>query len=224
MCRIINTEWTTCKTLACRYVCSLSCATQLHGQWEATRTRRSLCARESLRTSFLMDSLKRFRMRSIEWYVSHGLFQPFCPQKGKLTLWHQLQGSLATSKQGKEALMGLVSLALIPFGNLALVGSPSLSLASRQFTRKILTIPHLVEQLPSVLIQSLVASLPHSLLTTTDDFLEVKDAKKILDNLLQLINPTIQKQNVEISVRIDHSCAMKLLFPTQSVSYYYYYF
>jgi len=142
--------------------------------------------------------------------ISHGFFEEI-----QNALDRVLQGSLATSKQGKEALMGLVSLALIPFGNLALVGSPSLSLASRQFTRKILTIPHLVEQLPSVLIQSLVASLPHSLLTTTDDFLEVKDAKKILDNLLQLINPTIQKQNVEISTAFLEAISKLLCFFTR---------
>jgi hypothetical protein len=97
-------------------------------------------------------------------------------------------------------LLALVSLALQPFQNIAFVAA--LPTASRPFTRHVLSVSRLVQRLPASVVTSLVNSFPSSLSIISGDF-DAKHLdlpKAILDNLLDLVNATVQQHNPQISV------------------------
>jgi hypothetical protein len=115
----------------------------------------------------------------------------------------QIDASPPDAKELKDTnpvLLALVSLALLPFQNIAFVAaSPT---ASRRFTHDVLSVPRLVRRLPASVIHALVVSFPASLSVTSSDFniKQMDVPKAILDNLLDLVNSTIQQQNIQISV------------------------
>lgn len=105
------------------------------------------------------------------------------------------------AKDAHPVLLGLVSLALLPFHNIAFLASSSK--APQDFTAHILAVPSLVRRLPTSLAQSLVCSFPSSLMVSVSSFdsKSTSSARTILDNLLDLVAAAVQQHNVQISVR-----------------------